>query len=119
VDDITVTQDMNIQIRYNIGDCKEKEPMTASKDDNSADVDETDFKIISPIVSTKSNEEESIGTIFKINATEEDINGNEINEVDIDDVGLDPFIRSLISEDDADGLIRPSRGFSPHFTSTD
>jgi hypothetical protein len=119
VDDITVTQDMNLHIPYDIADCTEKEHMTASKDDSNANVDETDFKIISPIVSTKSNEEESIGMIYKINANEDDTNRNEINEVDIDDVGLDPFIRSLISEDDADGLIRPSRGFSPHFASTD
>lgn len=98
VDDITVTNDMNVDIPFNSTDCKEKEPVPSSRDD-----------------STVCQKEESIAT-YKNNENVSDINTKAINEVDDDfeDVGLDHFIRSLIvSEDEEDSLIRPSRGLSP------
>jgi hypothetical protein len=100
VDDVTGTNDMNVDIPFNPVDCKEKEPVPSTKDD-----------------STICQKEESIAT-YKNNENVRDINTKAINEVDADfeDVGFDHFIRSLISEDEEDGLIRPSRGFSPSFT---
>ena len=102
VDDITVTNDMNVDIPFNSADCKEKEPVPSSRDDSSV-----------------CHKEESIAT-YKNNTNVNDTNTKAINVVDDD---FDHFIRSLISEDEEIRKMvssgSPSRGFSPSFTLVD